>query len=383
MRYIFRKMNLCCVGYATHSPKSKLRRARSLKTYLCLTYYRQTMAVILMGLASTLASAADTHTLNIYIWGNYLPNEVIRQFTKETGIKINLAEYDNNETMYSKLKALKKSGYDVVVPSSYYVERMAKQEMLHPLDKSKLTNLHYINSILLNRSFDPKNLYSVPYLWGSTGIIINTKYIDKKKITGWQDFWDPKYRDQLMLLNDMRDAFSIALLSLGYSINDINPEHIKQAYMKLKQLLPNIKIFNIDTVPNIYIDEDAIIGMAWSGDYQLAQEENPDLEYVYPKEGLSLWMESFVILKNAPHIDNAHRFLNFMLRPEIAKIVSLSIGHSTANQAAVKLMPSKLQRNSVANPDAKIMQRGEIQRDLDIQTRHLYEKYWEKLKIGD
>jgi len=344
--------------------------------------FYQIITATLISLTSHLIYG-DSNILNIYNWGNYLPDEVIRQFTKETGIKINLAEYDNNETMFSKLKAMKKSGYDIVVPSSYYVERMSKQGMLHLLDKSKLTNLHYINPLLLNRSFDPENLYSVPYLWGSTGIIINTRYINKKKIKSWQNFWDHQYQNQLMLLNDMRDAFSVALLSLGYSINDSNPEHIKKAYLKLRQLLPNIKIFNIDAVPNIYIDEDAVIGMAWSGDYKLALEENPSLAYIYPKEGFSTWLESFVILKDALHVDNAHKFINFMLRPEIAKIVSLSIGHSTANKAAVKLMPVEFQRSHVDNPDKTIMQRGEIQRDLDTDTRRLYEKYWEKLKIGD
>lgn len=325
----------------------------------------------------------DSNTLNIYTWGNYLPNEIIRQFTKETGIKVNLSEYDNNETMFSKLKALKHSDYDIVVPSSYYVERMAKQGMLHPLDKSRITNLKHINPLLLNKSFDRKNIYSIPYLFGSTGIIVNTKYLDKKNINSWQNFWDVRYRDQLMLLDDMRDVFGIALLSLGYSINDTSPEHIQEAYLKLKQLLPNVKIFSIDTVPNIYIDEDAVIGMAWSGDCRLAEEENSSLEYIYPKEGFSIWVDSFVIIKGAPHIDNAHKFINFMSQPEIAKQVSLSIGHTTANKNAIKLMPAALQRNQVANPKADTIRRGEIQLDLDPKTRHLYEKYWEKLKIDN
>ena len=239
-------------------------------------YYQITLAILLV-LFSTFAQATDKNILNIYSWGNYLPNEILMQFTKETGIKVNLAEYDNNETMYAKLKASKHSGYDIVIPSSYYVERMAKQGMLQPLDKSKLTNLHNLNPLFLNKKFDPKNNYSIPYLWGTTGIIINTKYINKSKITSWQNFWDPQYKDQLMILNDIRDVFGIALMTLGYSINDANPKHIEEAYLKLKQLLPNVKIFNIDTVPNIYVDEDAIIGMAWSGDYKVAQTENSEL----------------------------------------------------------------------------------------------------------
>ena len=347
-----------------------------------MKFYFQIITVIFITLFSRFASSSQ-NTLNLYTWSNYLPQEVIQQFTKETGIKINITEYDNNETMYVKLKTSKHSGYDVITPSSYYVERMSKQGMLHPIDKSKLTGLHNLNPILLNREFDPKNKYSIPYLWGGTGIIVNTRYIDKNKVTSWRDFWDPKYKNQLMVLNDMRDAFSIALLILGYSINDTNPKHIEEAYFKLKQLLPNIKIFNIDAVPNIYIDEDTIIGMAWNGDYKLARDENTDLHFTYPKEGFPLWLDSFVIVNDAPNLENAHKFINFMLRPEMAKQVSFGIGHSTANLAAVKLMPKKLQDDPIANPDAKTMRRGEIQLDLDDKTRRIYEKYWERLKINN
>lgn len=343
--------------------------------------YYQIVITLLLALLSNL-SQADKNILNIYSWGNYLPNEILMQFTKETGIKVNLAEYDNNETMYAKLKASKHTGYDIVIPSSYYVERMSKQGMLHPLDKSKLTNLHNINPLFLNKEFDPNNNYSVPYLWGTTGIIINTKYINKNKIVNWQNFWDPQYKDQLMMLNDIRDVFGIALMTLGYSINDVNPKHIEAAYLKLKQLLPNVKIFNIDTVPNIYVDEDAIIGMAWSGDCKLAQTENSDLQYIFPKEGFLISIDSFAILKNATNIENAYKFIEFMMRPEIAMQASLAIGFVTANQAAIKLMPLKIQLNPILNPDAKTMQRGKIQLDIPEKERRIYEKYWEKLKIG-
>lgn len=331
----------------------------------------------------TAVSAYAGKVLNIYNWGNYLPCEVINQFTKETGIKINLTEYDNNETMFAKLKASENLGYDIIVPSSYYVERMANQGMLERLDKKKLPNLRNINPLLLNKAFDPHNNYSVPFTWGSTGIIVNIKYINREKITSWQDFWDPQYKDQLMLLDDMRDTFGMALLGLGYSINDKDPQHIEQAYLKLKQLLPNIKIFNIDTIPNIYIDEDAMIGMAWSGDCKLAQKENQQLQYIYPKEGFSIWIDNFAIVKNAPNVDNAHMFINFMLRPEIAKQICLSIGHATANKAAMKLMPPELRKSQIDNPTQEILKRGEIQLDLDNKTRRIYEKYWEKLKINN
>ena len=330
----------------------------------------------------TSTALANKSTLNVYSWGAYIPAKITRQFSKETGITVNLTEYDNNETMLARLKASKNLGYDIVIPSDHYVHRMIKHEMLHPLDKSKLSNLDNINKFFLDRSFDPKNRFSIPYIWGTTGIIINTKYIDKKKVSGWENFWDKKYKNKIMMLNDMRDVFAISLLSLGYSINDKNPEHIKEAYLKLKRLLPNIKVFNVDTVPNIYIDEDATIGMIWSGDYKLAKEANRDLQYIYPKERFLLWIDSLVILKNAPNIDNAHKFINFIMRPKVAVEISNNIGHTNTNKTAFKLTPQKNRLPFIDNPGEKILKRGEILIDLDTNTKRLYEKYWEKLKIG-
>lgn len=327
-------------------------------------------------------SLAQQKILNIYIWGNYLPNEVIQQFTKETKIRVNIAEYDNNETMFAKLKASPQTGYDLVVPSSYYVERMAKQKMLQPLDKTKIPNISNLDPTLLKKHFDPNNDFSLPYLWGTTGIVVNTSYFPHANITKWEDLWQPQYNNQLMLLDDMREVFSIALLTLGYSINDTDPQHIKQAYLKLKALKNNVRLFNIDAVPNIYIDEDATIGMIWSGDCKLAQQENANLQYIYPQEGFAVWVDSIAIVRNAPHADNAHAFINFILRPEIAKAISLATGHSTPNTDARKLLPLEIQNNPVAYPDSKILSKGMFQEDISDNVLRIYNNYWEMLKIG-
>lgn len=326
--------------------------------------------------------AANKNILNIYLWGNYLPDEVIHQFTKETGIRVNTAEYDNNETMYAKLKASPRTGYDIVIPSSYYVPRLARQKLIQPIDKTKIPNFINLDPNLLNKDFDPNNNYSFPYLWGTTGIVVNTNYFPAASIKKWSDLWNPEYQNQLMMLDDMREVFSIALISLGYSLNDTNPEHIKAAYRKLLELRPNVRLFNIDAVPNIYIDEDAIIGMIWSGDCNLAQQENPNLKYIFPEEGFPVWIDSIAIVNNAPHLANAYKFLNFILRPEIAKIISQNTGHSTPNVLAKKLLPLEVQNNPIVYPDSKILSKGKFQNDIDDNTLRLYNKYWEMLKIG-
>lgn len=325
---------------------------------------------------------AQENTLNIYAWTGYIPRSILQQFTAETGIKIHLAEYDSNETMFAKLKASPLAGYDIVIPSSYFVERMIKQNMLHEIDLSKLKNFHNLNTAFLYKDFDPKNNYSIPYLWGCTGIVVNSKYFDIKSIQGWQNVWHPRFKDQLMLLNDMREVFGMAMLTLGYSVNDTNPEHIKQAYVKLKELLPNIKIFNSDAEQTIYIDEDAIIGMGYNGDINLTQQENLDVQFIYPKEGFVLWIDSIAITKNAQHIENAHKFIDFLLRPDIAKTIALEIGYSVPNAEAINLMSKDMQNNPVINPSKEILKRGYLQNDLG-DAIPVYDKYWELLKIGE
>ena len=328
------------------------------------------------------ALANNNKIINLYNWSAYLPNSVINKFTKETGIKINYATFDSNETLYSKLKAAPRSGYDIIIPSNYFVERMASEGMLQALDKSKLPNLKFLDPFFLNQPFDENNQYSLPYLWGTTGIVINKSYItDYKTIRSWKDLWRPEYNNKLMLLNDSREVFSMVLLSLGYSVNDRDPEHIKQVYNKLIELLPNIKLFNNDAMANTYIDEDATMGMAWNGDASLASQENPNIIYTHPKEGFVIFIDCFAIPKHAPHLENSYQFINFLLRPDISEIITQSVGFSTPNQAAYKRLPAEIRNNPMQYPDKKLLlDQGQYQRYLGEGLTALYEKYWELLK---
>ncbi len=320
--------------------------------------------------------------VNVYNWADYIPTEVIERFEKETGIRVNYAEYESNEMMYAKLKSNPKIGYDVIFPSSYYISRMAKENRLLRLDKAKIPNIKNLNKQLLNQSFDPNNQYSLPYLWGTAGIVVNRKYINPDKITGWKDFWRPEFKNQLLIFDDMRQVFSIALFRLGYSANDTNKEHIEEAYKLLKELWPNIKLFSIEAEQNIYIDEDVYIGMGLNGEIFNAIAENPSLTYIYPKEGFEIWMDCIAIPINAPHQDAAFAFINFLLRPEIAKQITIFTGFSTPNSAAVPLLPAAIRKSSIVNPDNKILKKGQFFEDLG-EANALYEAYWNKLKIGE
>ncbi len=338
--------------------------------------------LIFLSIFLTSFASSKDNVLNVYTWSGVIPDFTIRQFEKETGIKVNFSTYDSNEVMYAKLKADKNNQYDVIEPSSYYIDRMRRQSMLEKLDKSLLPNFHNLNPSFLNQSYDPNTQYSLPFIWGVTGIFINKAYIEKKDApTRWSDLWDEKYANQLLLLDDSREVFSMAMHVLGYSGNDTNPEHIKQAYFKLKEILPKVKIFN-SAVLSLLIDEDANVGMVWNGDLFKAAKENKQLEFIYPKDGFAIWVDNFAIPKNAPHRENAYKFLNYMLDAEVNKQVALDNNFPTANSAAQKLLPVSIRNNEVVYPSQATLSKGEFQKDIGDDALALYEKYWEQLKMG-
>lgn len=339
------------------------------------------MKKLLLLISFFLSSAQAAEVLNVYNWSGYLPDSVIKQFEKETGIHVSFSSYDSNETLYAKLKTNPRAGYDIIVPSTYYVDKMRNEHMLHKIDKSKLSNFKNLSPALLHHAHDPENEYSVPYFWGTTAIAVNTHVHPKQSITHWSDFWKPKYKDTLMILDDLREVFSMSLISLGYSANDTNEEHIRQAYYKLKQLLPNIRLFSSDAEEAIYIDEDATLGMGWSGDIYLAKQENPDLDYIYPQEGFVIWIDNLAIPAEAPHVKNAYLFINFILRPDISKEISLQTGYASPNLEALKLLPPSFRNNPIIYPPAEILSRGQVQTDVGDAMK-VYEKYWELLKIA-
>lgn len=330
----------------------------------------------------TLSSHAASNIVNVYAWTGEIPEPLIKQFEKETGIKVNFATYENNEIMYAKLKASKNSGYDVVMPSSYFVDRMRKQGMLLKLNKSKIPYWSDLNPQLLNPTYDPGTQYSEPYIWGVTGIFVNKNYYNPKTITRWSDFWDARFANQLMLLDDSREIFSMAFLSMGYSANDTNPQHIEAAYEKLKTLLNNVKVFSSETVISIIIDEDATVGMAWNGDAYKASQDNSNVGFVYPKDGFVIWVDTFAIPTHAPHVNAAYQFINFFTRPDIAAQAAIINNYATANLSAQKRLPEDVQSNPNIYPSKAVLAKGEFQTDVGNDTLALYEKYWEALKIG-
>lgn len=319
--------------------------------------------------------------LVVYNWAEYIPEAALEEFEKETGIKVEYSTYENNEVMYSKLKLQKGVGYDIVVPSSYLVAKMSREGLLQELDKTKLANLKNLSADLLDKPYDPGNKYSIPYLWGSTGIGVNGKEIDSSTITSWADLWDEKWKGKLLLTDDVREVFHMSLKKNGFSTNSTNPDEIKIAYEDLQKLMPNVLVFNADAPREPFLAGDVNLGMIWSGEVKMAQQENPDIEYIFPKEGAGFWVDSFVIPAGASNVDNAHKFIDYMLRPEVGQQVVEELGYSTPNAAVKELLDEDTRNNPVIFPTAADVAKGEFQNDIGDAMK-LYDGYWEKLKTG-
>ena len=328
------------------------------------------------------AFTAEEKLLYLYNWSEYMPETVLEQFQKETGIKVVYSTYDSNEAMYAKLRLLdSNNSYDLAVPSTYYVSKMRREGLLAKIDKSRLKNFGNLDEKLINQPFDPDNSYSVPYLWGSTGIAVNTDKVKPGTISKWRDLWKPEFKDRLLLTNDTREVFHMALRVLGYSGNDTDPVHIEAAYHELKKLVPNVRAYNSEAPRMPYLEGETDAGMIWNGEAYMARQENPAIEYIYPDEGVILWLDSLVIPANARHVENAHQFIDFILRPEVAAGISKEIGYASPNLAAVATLDEDVRNDRSVYPTAADLKNSEFQTDVG-EAITVYQKFWERLKTS-
>jgi spermidine/putrescine transport system substrate-binding protein len=336
------------------------------------------MRKVILILFFALSLFAKDKILYIYNWSEYMPKDVLKNFTKETGIKVKYSTYDSNEAMYAKIKTVGSSSYDIIVPSTYFVGKMSKENLLEKLDKTKIPNYSNLDKKLLNKDFDKNNDFSIPYLWGSSGITYNLGLI-KNSVDSWANLWDSEYKNSILLNDDLREVFGIALRTLGYSSNTQNPKEIEEAYNKLKELLPNVKMFYSESQKQVYLNEDVKLGMNFNGESYMASLENDKIKYVYPKEGALIWLDSLVIPKGAKNIENAYIFIDYILRPEVSKQISEEIGYASPNLKAVELLPDSIKNNRTIYPNDEDLKNSEFQNDIG-EALKVYEKFWEKLK---
>jgi len=329
--------------------------------------------------AQNRSSAADQ--VIVYNWGEYIDPEVLDIFEEETGITVVYEEFETNESMFPKVQAGAVS-YDLVCPSDYMIQRMIENNLLAEINFDNIPNLKNIGQQYLKQSqgFDPENKYSVPYCWGTVGILYNKTLVDDP-VDSWSILWNEKYADQILMQNSVRDALGIALKYLGYSLNSTDLDELEAAKELLMEQKPLVQAYVVDQVRDKMISNEAAIGVIYSGEAIYTQSENPNLEYVIPKEGSNVWIDSWVIPKNAQNKENAEAFINFLCRPDIAKMNFDYITYSTPNTAARELIEDDAIRNStIAFPDANELERCETFNYLGTKFDNIYNELWREIK---
>ncbi|MGL4799178.1 MAG: ABC transporter substrate-binding protein [Cellulosilyticaceae bacterium] len=322
---------------------------------------------------------SDKPVVYVYNWGDYIDEEVNRMFEEETGIKVVYEVYPTNEDMFAKLSA-GGSNYDVLFPSDYMVEKMIKEDMLATIDTSLLTNYEKIDSEFKGLSYDPENKYGVPYLWGTMGIVYNTTMIDEQ-IDEWADMWNPKYEKQVFVYDSEREALMLALKKLNYSMNAKDSAQLEEAKQELIALKPNVLAYVGDEGKGKMENGEAAMMLAWAGDAMLMTENNPDLAYVIPKEGTNLFVDAMVIPKNAPNIENAHKYIDFLCRPDIAALNAEYVGYSTPISEARELLPEEIKNSEIAYPDTALFDTMEMFNDPG-EMIEVYSRIWTEVKAA-
>ena len=364
-----------------------------------LTSLTACSALLLSGCGGNAAgsSSADnggnrsgSNELYVYNWGEYIDEDVIDQFEEETGIKVIYDMFETNEEMYPVIEA-GGVNYDVVCPSDYMIQKMRENELLAEINFDNVPNLDQIDPTYLemSKSFDPENKYSVPYTWGTVGILYNTKKLEELGMdvpTKWSDLWDERLDGEILMQDSVRDAFMVALKKDGYSMNSDNEDELQQAKQDLIDQKPLVQAYVIDQVRDKMIGGEAAISVIYSGEMLYIQNEvkdlglDYDLKYVIPEEGTNLWIDSWVIPKNAKNKENAEKWIDFLCRPEIAKQNFDYITYSTPNKGAFDLLDEEIQNNKALFPDIDSLKDSEVFEYLGDEVDAVYNELWKEVK---
>ena len=320
----------------------------------------------------------DQEQLNVLNWTSYIPDSIIRDFEKETGIKVNYSTYSSNEELLAKVSNAKEGTYDLIFPSDYMIEIMKNRELLEKIDKSKLTNINNLNSNYLNLEYDVNNEYSLPFIAASTVISVNREKI-KEDITSYNDLLNPKYKDEVVLIDDQRIIIGMALLANGFDMNSTNPDELEIAEEWLLKLKPNLKAYDSDSPKNFLIFEEASIAVLWNAEGAIAKQENSNIENIFPKEGFALSIDNFAILKNSENQEEAYKFIDYILRPEVMKEIINSYPYKNINKETDKILDDDYLNNNAANISDETLKNGIFVKNIGSNIK-LYDHIWANIK---
>ena len=325
--------------------------------------------------------------LNIFVWTEYFPQDMLDCFELVYGIKLNRDEYSSNEEMYAKISAGGAS-YDLVQPTDYIIGLMIRQELLQELDHSKLPNIGNLDAGWMNKDFDPGNKYTIPYLAGTDSIVVNTDAVTDPP-QSWADLWKPEYAGRMVFLDDSRVVIGLTLLTLGYDPNTTDPAQLEEAKVKLAQLIPNIKVFDSDSPKTALIAGDVDLGLTWTGEAFIANQENPAIQFIYPKEGSILWQDNWAMLKDASHADAAYAWMNYLMQGDVFWLTIRDFQYINPNTAALEYAKANQPEvykayadSPITNPPAEAIANGHGIKDVGDATP-LYDAIWVEVKGGN
>ncbi|NLN87105.1 MAG: spermidine/putrescine ABC transporter substrate-binding protein [Syntrophomonadaceae bacterium] len=341
------------------------------------------MVLILVSSLVALVGCGDPQQLKedkklyVYNWGDYIGEDIITDFEKKYGAEVVYDQYATNEDMYVKIKQ-GGTKYDIAIPSEYMIEKMIKEDMLEPIDLARISNFGKINDRFKNLASDPGNKYSVPYMWGTMGIVYNSSMIDGE-IDSWAALWDEKYAKQILMIDSQRESLAVALKKSGYSMNSIDPAEVEAAKQALLEQKPLVLAYVGDNYKDMMIGGEAAMAVAWSGDAVFMSEENEDLIYVVPEEGSNVWFDSMIIPKGARNVELAHQFIDFMTRPDIGQRNVEYIGYSTPNTETLALLDPETSGDPAAYPSDEVLAKCEVFVDPGPAIE-LYNRVWTEVK---
>lgn len=347
------------------------------------------LVLVLSSFSSLIAGAEESTekvTINVYNWGQYIGEgedgtiDVNAEFTKRTGIEVNYSIFDSNETMYSKLKT-GGANYDVIIPSEYMVEKLKNEGMLEKINFDNVPNYKYIGESFKNTSYDPNNEYSVPYTFGTVGIIYNTKYV-KEAPTSWDALWDERYAGKILMFDNCRDAYGIAQFYLGYSINTEDKTEFDKCTEILIKQKPLLQDYVMDQIYDKLINEEAWIAPYYAGDFVQMYADNSDLAIAYPEEGFNYFIDAICIPKDAKNKAAAEAYINFLCDPEIAAANMEAIGYATVNEGAKELMDIDELSEEYVYLSPEELENTEMFRDLSADTIRNMNDLWNSVKAS-
>lgn len=337
--------------------------------------------LLVMGTLLTGCSQKSKESITFFNYGANIDDETLKAFEKEYGIQVKMDEFDDMETMYLKI-AGSDVKYDVILVSDALMPRMIEEGLLQEINKENLPNMEQIDEDYLNLSMDPGNKYSVPYMFGTVGLIYDKNQVTEE-VDSWDILWDEKYRDKIFMFDTYRDTIGVALKKLGYSLNSENPEELEEA----KQLLLEQRDlvdpkYGVDNGTTMIADGETAINMIWSGEGLNLQDEFPNLVYTIPKEGVNFWIDSLCIPFNAENVTGAEKFINFVSDKESALRIADEIGYTTPNREARLEQPEHVRNNPNAYMPKELMDLSEIYAPQPLEVRQMYDSVWTQVKVN-